>query len=75
MVTKVSMVPQFLCPWERWGVWCVVHDIGIIHVLLSLQDGWTPLMLASGNGHVECVLHLLLDRGANVNHQSNVSLV
>ena len=39
---------------------------------LSLQDGDTPLMAASRRGHVRCV-QLLLDRGAQVDHQNKVS--
>ena len=39
---------------------------------LSLQDGDTPLMVASIRGHTKCV-QLLLDRGAQVNHQDKVS--
>jgi ankyrin repeat protein len=38
----------------------------------SLQDGNTPLILASGLGHLECV-KVLLDRGAHVNLQTKVS--
>ena len=39
---------------------------------LSLQNGDTPLMWASGRGHDGCV-QLLLDRGAQIDHQDNVS--
>ena len=39
---------------------------------LSLQDGWTALMMASDAGHIECV-NVLLDKGADVNMQSLVS--
>ena len=39
---------------------------------LSLQDGWTALMMASQAAHMECV-KLLLDRCAKVNMQNNVS--
>ena len=46
------------------GYWCDMH--------LSLQHGNTPLMLASGTGHDGCV-QLLLDRGAQIDHQSMVS--
>ena len=38
----------------------------------SLQDGQTSLMRASHGGHVGCV-KLLLERGAQVNHQDEVS--
>ena len=39
---------------------------------LSFQDGWTALMVASRNCHTECV-KVLLDRGADVNMQDEVS--
>ena len=39
---------------------------------LSLQYGNTPLMEASGGGHDGCV-RLLLDRGAQIDHQNEVS--
>ncbi len=38
---------------------------------LSLQDGRTALMLASGSGHRE-IAQLLVDRGADVNTQEKV---
>ena len=38
---------------------------------LSLQDGWTALMVASQAVHMECV-ELLLDKGAKVNTQNKV---
>ena len=38
---------------------------------LSLQDGWTALMMASQAGHIECV-KVLLDKGAEVNMQNKV---
>ena len=57
-------------------VWFFVCDIGgtPCDMHLSLQDGRTPLMEASGGGIVECV-KLLLDRGAQANHQCKVSAV
>ena len=36
-----------------------------------LQDGWTPLGVASQNGHLEIVKRLI-EAGANVNHTSKV---
>ena len=39
---------------------------------LSSQDGWTALMKAYDRGHMECV-KILLDRGAQVNIQHEVS--
>ncbi|MCX8506035.1 MAG: ankyrin repeat domain-containing protein [Alphaproteobacteria bacterium] len=39
---------------------------------LSLQDGWTALMVASQKGQVECVT-MLVDRGAEVNMQKKVT--
>ena len=43
-------------------------------MLLSLQYGKTALMSASWYGHMECV-KALLDKGAEVNKQDNVSAV
>ena len=39
---------------------------------LSLQKGDTPLMVASRGGHYGCV-RLLLYRGAQIDHQNDVS--
>ena len=43
-------------------------------LIFSLQDEWTALALASMAGHIECV-KVLLDRGAQHNHQNKVSAV
>ncbi len=37
-----------------------------MHGVVLQMDGWTPLHIASGNGHVESV-RALLDRGAAIN--------
>ena len=39
---------------------------------LYLQDGKSPLMVASSGGHFE-IAKLLLNKGAEVNHQDKVS--
>ena len=39
---------------------------------LFLQDGESPLMVALSRGYVE-IVKLLLDKGAEVNHQKMVS--
>ena len=36
-----------------------------------LQDGWTPLVIASENGHLE-IVKSLIEAGANVNHTTKV---
>ena len=44
------------------------------NIYLSLQDGWTALMHASSEGHLDCVKDLL-DKGAKVSMQNEVSAV
>ena len=39
---------------------------------LSLQVGWTALMMALEAGYIECVT-VILDKGAKVNMKANVS--
>ena len=57
-------------------MWFFACDIGGTPCYMHsyLQFGCTPLIVASGGGHVECV-KLLLDRGAQANLQCNVSAV
>ena len=38
------------------------------------QDGWTPLCVAAGNGHTECV-QALVEAGADKEKSDNVSFV
>ena len=58
-----------------WGVLYVTLVVrSMMHLLISLQEGETPLMRASSGGHITCV-QLLLEKGAHVNHQANVSAV
>ena len=45
-----------------------------VHIHTSLQDGWTALMKASSEGHVDCV-NLLLDKGVSINQKNKVSAV
>ena len=42
-------------------------------VLSILQDGWSPLMIASWHGHHE-ILKVLIEQGANINSQNKVSM-
>ena len=37
----------------------------------SLQEGWTALILAAGNGHTGCI-RLLLEAGADLEVRENV---
>ena len=39
--------------------------------MLIGQDKWTPLMIASQNGHIE-IVHILLQNGAHVDVQTEV---
>ena len=38
---------------------------------IALQDGWTPLVSASQNGHLE-IVKSLIEAGENVNHTTKV---
>ena len=42
-------------------------------LLSSLQDGSSPLMVASYHGHLQ-IARLLINRGANLNSQNKVSM-
>ena len=37
-----------------------------------VQDGWSPLMRACNEGHLD-IVNVLIDKGANVNDIDNVS--
>ena len=43
-------------------------------VLSTLQDGFSPLHIASQEGHVD-VCTLLIERGANLNSQTKVGTI
>ena len=59
----------------KMGLCDFVCDVGGTYdVHKSLQNGRTALMWASQRGHLECVKKLL-DRGAQVNVQDEVSAV
>ena len=51
---------------------CKSIDGGSYDVDFNLQDGESPLMVASHLGHYE-IVKLLLDKGAEVNLQNKVS--
>ena len=42
-------------------------------VLSTLQGGWSPLMIASGYGHLKAA-RLLIKQGANLNCQNKVGM-
>ena len=42
-------------------------------MLIFVQDGWTPLMVASERGHVD-VVNVFLKHGASVHFQNKVKM-
>ena len=57
-----------------WAVWSAIHigNMCTLIIIASLfQNGFTLLSVASQYGH-KGVVELLLENGANVNHQNKV---
>ena len=48
----------------------VEYPLGVMMGFV-LQDGWTPLVIASHNGHLE-IVKSLIEAGTNVNHTAKV---
>ena len=48
----------------------VEYPLGVMMGFV-LQDGWTPLVIASHNGHLE-IVKSLIKTGTNVNHTTKV---
>ena len=48
----------------------VEYPLGVMMGFV-LQKGWTPLDIASENGHLE-IVKSLIEAGANVNHTTKV---
>ena len=48
----------------------LTHSLTVM-VTFVLQDGWSPLMIASEKGHDE-VVKSLIEAGANINHTNQV---
>ena len=42
-----------------------------MYTVLSVQNGWTPLMIASSNGHVD-VVRVLIEAHADIHSQDKV---
>ena len=45
--------------------------ISIIIIIICTQDGWTAVMIACVNGHLD-IVHVLVEKQANVNHRTKV---
>ena len=52
----------------------ISHDVDPICLLTGVQVGTTPLISASFNGH-ECIVQVLVDRGADLTATTKVSNV
>ena len=52
-------------------IFCVLNFVMISISLVFMQDGSTPLYLASQEGHTD-VVSVLIDRGATVNFPNQV---
>lgn len=54
------------CMFAHQGL-CQLIDFKL---LVDPESGRSPLMMAAGNGHLECLAFLLVEVGVNVNHQN-----
>ena len=45
--------------------------ISIIIIIICTQDGWTAVMIACVNGHLD-IVRVLVEKQANVNHRTKV---
>ena len=71
VVTSLSNIQQmvkyvvkiFLKPWE--------NHLDMLQRIYMLQDDWTPVHVASQNGHTE-VLRMLYEAGADIQAQTMV---
>ena len=56
------------------GTTCDELSYTLVIITIVLQDGWSPLMIASQNGHYDIVL-TLIGAGAEVNYTDKVFLI
>ena len=74
-VRQLLYVVTFLAVWTNLdsciGVGNICTLITIASLFSLMQDGFTPLYVASWNGH-KGVVELLLEKGANVDQQDKV---
>ena len=74
-----------IVPWANGGAFIAIsspslpnsphppslHVKPLVMMIFVLQDGWTPLMTASAEGHLD-VVKILIEAGANVNDTNEV---